>query len=536
MQESLFHYQVISDASLWMVPSRFTRKNIVVLKFGGTCAGSTKGEGRIEGARKTIAELIADGKTVIPVFSAFRRGRSQSSEKISVTDILQNYRQTIRQHESIRAGAEAVFQQLADIHFQLIDDLQLDMDSDLGSDVADELEQIKQTAIVCCTSCEPIPSLDDFIVTAGERFVVKIMAAYLRRHHSRGTFPMAAAAATAVELGIHTNGEFGEAMIDWPRAIEKSREIIFAKYIEKGVMPIVSGFDGIYDPNDQFADFSRPNHESVSPDQGRLFRTSLGRGGSDLTATFLGLALDAEYVGFCKETPGVLTADDKLVGPNAQTLPVLDYELATEAGNIYSKAIEPVRAGDIPVHIFDPQQPTKRTVISNQALSTGLYLIERPIQTVNMHVGPIPDRPGELGRLLQLLAAHQVNVEEVRHQRCGTDCIVTGDASSIHKTLEKLSSLGYRLFTQFTWYIRAIGVIDEALAAKFNQFMTEHEPLTLSTYQLGTRVLTATVARNRANEHAQENERMETLVKHLHDELVLPRLVAAKPQLFTQSK
>ncbi len=521
MFESPFQQQVISDPSLWVVPSRYTRRNIVILKFGGTTAGATKEEGRIRLARDTIARLTDEGKTVIPVFSAFRRGRSQSSEKISVTDILQNYRETIRENGSLQAGADEIIRQLWDIHFQLIEDLKITSDMELGSDVAEELERIRQTMIVCGTSCERIPCLDDFIITAGERLMVKIMAGYLRHSHANGKFPMSARAATAMELGIHTNSNFGEADIEWGRAIENTREIIFARYLEQGVMPIVSGFDGIYDPHDQFGNFQPPaGSNEATYQEGRVFRTSLGRGGSDLTASFLGLALDAEYVGFCKETPGVLTGDDRLLGEQARTIPNLDYELATEAGNIYARAIEPVRAGSVPVHIFDPKNPEIRTVISNKAVPVGVYLIERPIPTVNIHVGPIPDRPGELGRLLQLFAERRINVEEVRHQRCGTDCIVTGSDEDLQETLQHLSGLGYRLFSQFTWYVRAIGIIDEALAAKFNTFMSGYEPLTLSTYQLGTRVLTATVARNRASEHIRETDRVEDIVKCLHDELI----------------
>ena len=521
MRQPHFQPQVISDAALWIVPARWTRRDIVVLKFGGTTAGSPQEEGRIRLARELIRDLIDDGKSVVPVFSAFRRGRSQSSDKVSVTDILLSYRGNIRQDADLATGSTALRNQLADIHFGLIDDLQLSDDADLATRISNELTLIQQMAMVSCAAYESIPSLDDYIITSGERMMVEIMASYFNRSHRLGRFPQPARAATAMELGIFTDGTFGDAAIEWPRAVENARETLFANFIEQGIMPVISGFDGVYQPQE-------PGHQEAGQlaahetAQGKVFRTSLGRGGSDLTATFLGLALDAEYVGFCKETPGVLTADDKLVGEQARTLPALDYELATEAGNIYSKAMDPVRAGSVPVHIFDPQHPQVRTVISHESLKPGIYIVERPTRTVNIHVGPIPDRPGSLSGLLRVFAECQVNVEEVRHQRCGTDCIVTGDDESIQNSIQEFSRLGYRILSQFTWYIRAIGIINEQLAAEFNDFMLEYEPLTLSSYQLGTRVLTATVARNRACEVLQETGRIEQIIKQLHRQLLLP--------------
>jgi aspartokinase len=210
-------------------------------------------------------------------------------------------------------------------------------------------------------------------------------------------------------------------------------------------MPVVSGFDGIYDPGKEFKEIMQsPVEETADRRYANVYRTSLGRGGSDLTATFLGLALGADYVGFCKETAGVLTADDMLVGDEAQTIETLSYDLATEAGNIYARAVEPVRASGVPVHIFDPARPTRRTVISDAKLDDGLYIVERPIETVNVHVGTIPDEPGELSAFVDVFGALDVNVEEVRHQRVGTDAIVVGDAESVQLAVSRLDDLGLR--------------------------------------------------------------------------------------------
>lgn len=516
------------ESTLLHAPRRWTRRDLIVLKFGGTSIGATQEEGRIKIARQTIAGLVEEGKYVVPVFSAFRRGRSQSSSKISVTDILQNFEKTIKSSDDFWAASSNFQKQIRDIHFDLINELGLADDESLNMQINQELALLNATSVICCKAYEQVPSLNDAILTAGERLVVKIMAAYLNKKHQEGKFPMPCEPVTALELGIYTNNNFGSANIIWKNAVENSREVILGKYLEQGIMPIVSGFDGIYDPNNNFKPILQSSRETdLERAHHNVYRTSLGRGGSDLTATFLGMALDAEYVGFCKETCGVLTADDKLVGDSARTIEVLNYELATEAGNIYSRAVEPVRASGVPVHIFDPARPEKRTVISECQLKEGIYIVERPVQTVNVRVGSIPDEPGSLNEFLSVFADNKVNVEEVYHQRSGTDCIVDGDLEDVERCLEALKERGLKVVSQYSWYIRAVGIISEELVSQFNSFMSWHEPLSLSTFQVGSNVLTATISRNRAGLQDAEIKRVEKIILELHDQLICQELESA---------
>jgi aspartokinase len=513
---------LISDATLATVPRRSTSEDVVVLKFGGTTVGSTPEQGRIKIARLAIAELIERGDWVVAVFSAYRRGRSGSGDRVSVTDLLQNYAKIVGDAPSFVEGMSRFSSTLLDVHLSLMRDLKLEGQRELVEDVKRNIEHISDTVQVCCTAYERIPSLDDYIVTAGERLAVKILAGYFNRMHDAGKFPIRAVPLTALELGIYTDDNFGSAAIDWPRAVEHVREIVVGQYLEHDLLPVVTGFDGIYDPGKEFKEIMQSSAKEADDRQySDVYRTSLGRGGSDLTATFLGLALGARYVGFCKETPGVLTADDMLVGDAAQTIPSLSYDLATEAGNIYGRAVEPVRASGVPVHIFDPARPERRTVVSDAQLEDGLYIVERPIETVNIHVGTIPDEPGELSRFLDVFASFDMNVEEVRHQRAGTDAIVIGDdEATIQALVQELDDLGLRPVALYTWYLRVIGNLTEELTARFNVFMSRYRPLTLASYQIDAKVVTATVARNRAGGQLDETNRIEAIVRELHSELV----------------
>lgn len=517
---------VISDATLATVPRRSASRDIIVLKFGGTTVGATPEQGRIKIARLAIAELIEQGNWVVAVFSAYRRGRSGAGDRISVTDLLQSYRKVVGDAPSFAEGMSRFKSSLLDVHLSLMRDLKLEDEHELVEDVQRNIDHITDTVQICCTAYERIPSLDDYIVTAGERLAVKILAGYFNRMHDAGKFPIRAVPLTALELGIYTDDNFGSAAIDWPRAVEHAREVMVGQYLEHDLLPVVTGFDGIYDPGKEFKEIMQSSAKEADDRQySNVYRTSLGRGGSDLTATFLGLALDARYVGFCKETPGVLTADDMLVGEAAQTIPRLSYDLATEAGNIYGRAVEPVRASGVPVHIFDPARPDRRTIISDTHLEDGLYIVERPIETVNIHVGTIPDEPGELSRFLNVFASFDMNVEEVRHQRAGTDAIViTNDDEVIQALVEQLDELGLRPVALYTWYLRVIGNLTEELTAQFNEFMSAYHPLTLASYQMGVKVVSATVARNRAGGQLDETNRVERIVRKVHDKLVASAL------------
>ena len=528
----------LSATTLSGVPHRHSRKDVIVLKFGGTTLGAERESGRIRLARQTITGHLEDGHFVVPVFSAYRRGRGGSASKFSMTDLLHNYAQYVARHDSASDGVEHFGTLIQDTHLQLAQDLELLDDDSLRDAIESEVAALKNTVALAFSAYESTPSLNDVIVTAGERLAVRIMAAYLNRKYREGKFPIEAAPVTALELGLYTNKEFGAATIDWARATDHTREVIFGQYLEKNVLPVVSGFDGIYDPHNEFPEIMQTNpeeQEQLDQHYARVYRTSLGRGGSDLTATFLGMALGAEFVGFCKETPGVLTGDDMLVGDAARTIPKLDYELATEAGNIYSRAVEPVRAANVPVHIFDPARPEQKTVVLDIDLPDGLYIIERPVETVNLHVTNIPDEPGALGSFLQVFAEFDINVEEVRHQRSGTDCVVRGSTSDLEKAIRQFNTQGLRPRAHFTWFIRVVGNITEDLSAEFNEFLRPEEPLTLSGFQVGTKVLTASIARNRAGSQEDESQRVEAIARRIHAQLIAARHEPSHEQLVSAS-
>jgi len=174
----------------------------------------------------------------------------------------------------------------------------------------------------------------DALLSRGEEMSARIFAAGL-----------AAAGRPAVfmdPLGfIATDGRFGGAS---PRLAETDRNVrrVLAPILKKGVIPVVAGFYG------------------AAPD-GRV--VTLGRGGSDLTATLLGRALSAQAVFLWKDVPGILTADPRVV-PDARVVPQLNIREAAElayygAKVLQPRALIPVGRRAIPVFVRPFEHPER---------------------------------------------------------------------------------------------------------------------------------------------------------------------------------
>src|SRR5260370_3875749 len=117
---------------------------------------------------------------------------------------------------------------------------------------------------------------------------------------------------------VTTDGRHGAAAPDLVATRKRARRRLGAR-LRRGLAPVVPGFVGL------------------GPD-GSV--TTLGRGGSDLTATLLARALGAARVVLWKDVPGILTADPKAV-PDARLIPQLHHREAAEVAYFGAKVLHP---------------------------------------------------------------------------------------------------------------------------------------------------------------------------------------------------
>lgn len=153
----------------------------------------------------------------------------------------------------------------------------------------------------------------DYLVSFGERMSVRMMATYLESQNIPAKF------FDAWDLGFVSDSNFMSAeLLDevWKTIPEHLNDYKNGKIKE---IPIVTGF--------------------IAKDK-RGNITTLGRGGSDLTATMIGSAMKADEIQTWKDVDGILTADPRVV-KNARTVPEVTYEEASELAYFGSQVLHP---------------------------------------------------------------------------------------------------------------------------------------------------------------------------------------------------
>lgn len=164
----------------------------------------------------------------------------------------------------------------------------------------------------------PEPRELDLMMACGEILSSVIFA------HTLKTLGHSAQSFRGGQAGIRTDGVYGNARIVsiLPRSIIQS--------LEEGHIPVICGFQGVYVSGD-----GSPGAEL----------TTLGRGGSDTTASAIGAALNAEAVEIYTDVDGVKTADPDSV-KNAPTLRKVTYDEVAEIAHLGAKVVHP-RAAEI---------------------------------------------------------------------------------------------------------------------------------------------------------------------------------------------
>src|SRR6266571_1774759 len=158
---------------------------------------------------------------------------------------------------------------------------------------------------------ELTPRTTDYLAARGERLSARLFAAAL------DAAGCPAAYVDAAEI-VQTDGTFGNASPDLRRT-ERSARTVLRPLLARGVVPVVPGFLGAA-PDGQVA--------------------TLGRGGSDLTATLLARVLGAREVSLWKDVPGLLTADPRIV-PDARVVPQVHVREAAELAYYGAKVLHP---------------------------------------------------------------------------------------------------------------------------------------------------------------------------------------------------
>ncbi|HXI56966.1 MAG TPA: aspartate kinase [Polyangia bacterium] len=176
----------------------------------------------------------------------------------------------------------------------------------------------------------------DLLVSRGERLSAQLFVAALAGSGVKARY------VDALEV-VFTDGPFGGASANLALTDAAARKVL-RPLIDAGIVPVVPGFLGAAPRSDDDADRNKPAGVAT-----------LGRGGSDLTATLIGRALGAAEISLWKDVPGLLTADPRVVS-NARVIPQLNVREAAElayfgAKVLHPRALIPIVGRPIPVYV-----------------------------------------------------------------------------------------------------------------------------------------------------------------------------------------
>jgi aspartate kinase len=294
-------------------------KDLLMMKFGGTSMGSAE---RIKVAARLSREQLAKRPAAVVV-----------SAMSKVTDLLLD---TLRHAEAgDMEGVNRNLEALAERHLAACGELLSGPPLDRAvKDVEDLVAEFNRIAQGIRMLGERPPRSVDEAVAIGERLSAHLLSAYLNQQDVR------ARAVNAREV-IVTDSVFGNATPLMDHTREKAQRVL-RPLIEEGILPVITGFNGAT------AD-GRP--------------TTLGRGGSDFSASILAAALDASELWIWTDVDGIMTADPRIV-PDPAVLAEVTYREAAElayngAKVLHPRTLSPLVERQIPVWSKNSFAPEK---------------------------------------------------------------------------------------------------------------------------------------------------------------------------------
>ena len=300
-------------------------------------------------------------------------------------------------------------------------------DLGLGEDAAKQIQPLLLELRTLLTGISLIRELTgrtkDYLVSFGERLSVRIAAAYF------SSVGIKAVAVDAWEAGFLSDSNYTKAEL-----LPESWNLIPAKLLapaEEGVLQLVTGF-------------------LAKNDTGNI--TTLGRGGSDLSATMIAAACGAEEVQVWKDVDGILTADPRLV-KNAKPVEIVSYEIASElayfgAQVLHPRAMQPCMKTGTPVLVknsYNPEAAGTKIVssICCKTRPTQAITSRRKITLVDIVSSHMLGQYGFLAEVFSWFDKHKLSVDMVATSEVSISLTLdtASDLSELESDLSKIANV-----------------------------------------------------------------------------------------------
>jgi aspartate kinase len=288
--------------------------------------------------------------------------------------------------------------------------------------VVSAMSGVTDNLIKLATAIMPLPTERelDMLLATGEQTTIALTAMAL---HAIG---VPAASLTGAQAGIVTDGVHTKAKI----ANITPREI--HKLLDAGTVVIVAGFQG-------------------QTSEGQI--TTLGRGGSDLTAIALAAALKADLCQIYTDVDGVYTADPRLV-PTARKLSEISYDEMLELAGLgakvmQSRSVEFAKKFGVVFEVRSSLNDNPGTIVKEETANMesvvirGVALDKNQAKVTLAHV---PDQPGAAARIFKAVGEAAINVDMIVQTAShgashATDISFTVDKADLLKARKVLENI-----------------------------------------------------------------------------------------------
>jgi aspartate kinase len=286
---------------------------------------------------------------------------------------------------------EVSIEKIAGLHIKTLRELALSPEVQTAIDPL--LEELRNLLVGVSLMKELSNRTKDYLVSFGERLSVRIAGAYFT---AQG---LPAKAMDAWDAGFISDSNFSSAELlkeSWDRIPR-----ILNPLLDEGVLPVITGF--------------------IAKDgNGKI--TTLGRGGSDRSATIIAAACKAEEAQVWKDVDGILTADPRIV-PAAKPVEAVTYEEAAElayfgAQVLHPWAMRPCMKTNTPVLVknsYNPKAPGTRIFSARPETSQPVLAItsRRNVTLIDIVSTRMVGQSGFLEKVFAVFAKHGVSVDMV---------------------------------------------------------------------------------------------------------------------------
>jgi aspartate kinase len=379
---------------------------LIVMKFGGTSVGSAE---RIAQAADLAVRSAKEGHKVVVVTSAMG-GVTNKLIAAAQNAVGGYYHKTVSDdlHEPHRQAIHLLTPNDAARRREAIDM------------VRQRIERFETLCKGLTMVRELTPRTLDAISGLGEMMCAPILSCAIAE---RG---LASRPVEATEL-IVTDDRFGQAEPLMAETRQRTRDRL-TTLLEEGEIPVVTGF-------------------IAATKEGAL--TTLGRGGSDYTASIIGAALDADEVWIWTDVDGVMTANP-VEAPEARTMREISYSEASElayygAKVLHHKTILPVYKQGIPIRIlnsFNPENPGTRISVEGHPSARGVKAVTsiRHVSLITISGKGMQGIPGIAAKALAAVAAERANILMIAQASSENNICFVVNSSEAARVVKSLRS------------------------------------------------------------------------------------------------